>query len=180
MIVSRPGVPAQPGVRAEPAQAGRMADDRGVDRREDPGIEQHAARLAEHRAQQVREVLELLDVLVGIEQLRAEDPDRQVEHEHRHHAEHEVVELHAPVLGPAPALGVEKVRIHQVHQRAADRADHRERHVRRVVGAVPAWHLHPEETARDLGRIETDPDAPNRRTRSTAPPGRRRRPARAP
>ena len=66
---------------------------------------------------------------VGKQQLGAEHPDRKVQHQHRGDTEDEIVQLDAPVLWPAPAFGIEKVRVDEIDQRSADCPDHRERYV---------------------------------------------------
>ncbi len=94
---------------------------------------------------------------VGIQKLRPQRPHRQVQHDHHDDREQQVVERQAPVLRPAPALRLHEVGIGQVHQRAADGADHRQRDQQRVEAAVAAGHLEADEAAREIRGIEAHP-----------------------
>lgn len=143
---------------AEVTEARRMADDRRINGRKNARVEQNAPGFAEHGAQQLREIVERLDLPVGKEQLRPEHPDREVEQDHRKHPEQEIVSLHLEVLRAAPALRLEEVRVGQVHQRTTHRADHRDRDEQRVEVAGLRRHLEPDESLHHIGRIEANPE----------------------
>ncbi len=130
------------------------------------------SRFAENDAQQVRQVLQSLDVLVGIEQLGAEHPDCQVQHQHRDDAEDEVVELHSPVLraraSPSPRESTDRrgssASRRQRRSWPAPRARGRRRH------ALPGISTGP-----DRARLPPDRRPPRRRCRRTTPTARPRK-----